>query len=74
MAKTTMEKIGTAAAVRFAMKAHHQMILDRICVGCYAPADVDGSVACSTCIAQRDEWNRREAAMLAELAAKSEAK
>ena len=68
MAKTKMEKIGTAAAVRFAMKAHHQMIADRVCVGCYGPADVDGSVACSTCIAQRDEWNRREQAMLAALA------
>ena len=72
--KKNLEKIGTAAAVRFAMKAHHQMILDQICVECYAPADVDGALSCSTCIAQRQEWYRREAAMLAELSAKEEAR
>jgi hypothetical protein len=67
MAKRTLEKIGTAAAVRHAMAAVHRMIADRECVKCYGPADVDGSIACSTCIRERDEWNRREQEMLAAL-------
>ena len=68
MAKTKLERIGTAAAVRHAMSAHRQMIADRVCVGCYGSADVDGSVACSTCIRQREEWYAREREMLAKLA------
>jgi len=65
MAKRTLEKIGTAAAVRHAMAAVHRMIAERECVKCYGPADVDGSIACSTCIREREEWYAREAAMLA---------
>jgi hypothetical protein len=72
--KKNLEKIGTAAAVRFAMKAHHQMIVDRICVKCYEPNDLENSAGCSKCVEEYAAWNRREAAMLAELAAKSEAK
>ena len=67
--KKNLEKIGTAAAVKVAMKWHHEMIAAKVCVKCYEPNDLnDGSLACSKCVEERAAWYRKEAAMLAALA------
>ena len=66
--KKNLEKIGTAAAVKVAMKFHHEMIAAKVCVKCYEPNDLDASLACSKCVEERAAWYRKEAAMLAALA------